>query len=176
MGEYHTVREPDGTIKSIYKLSACDDWRYVRRSEAEQLAPRDAGQGTNIPAAIAEPQPGDSRGPWEDNDAEEKIVGRDMETRITVSVLPELVSKIKHDRVSCSVSAHRKGSYNLNVFIPCPNAPEFSDAGLKTSLRYSYPISICGERYAGSVARSIFQCGYCEALFSLPEDELEKVR
>jgi hypothetical protein len=60
MGEYATRRvrvtkeNPYG-YEQVCKVGTCDDWRYVRRSEAERLALTDAGGGTNIPHTLNEP-------------------------------------------------------------------------------------------------------------------------
>jgi hypothetical protein len=173
MGEYATTRRPDGTIDTLCKVGTCDDWRYVRRAEAERLAVGDAGQGTDFPTALAEagilyrfPWP------WEDGEehAVDLIAKRDMFKTYTFA-LPGagfMADFIDHE----DYVVHKDAG---TLVMACPLSPAFLAAGLNTR---DVPaiVNVYGERYAAGTARTIFRCGFCQRPFSVPASRLDIFR
>jgi hypothetical protein len=176
MGEYHSIRTGDNQYDQPCKLGTSDDWRYVRRTEAEQLALVDAGHGANIPRALKEPSIL-YRFPWPDEDAHagdtHHIAGRDMFRTHTMPVAQALMETLDHRSRWVSMgAANQGGSYTVNVAIPCPLSQEFRQGAFKNS--GATPIlQILGERVdAHGHTRTIVGCGYCEQMYALDEDAI----
>jgi hypothetical protein len=176
MGEYHSVMTGDNQYDQPCKLGTMDDWRYVRRSEAEQLALVDAGKGANIPRALTHPNVL-YRFPWPDEDAYAGQTGhiaeRDMFRTYTVPVPHSLMDALDHRSRWVSMgAANQGGAYNVNVALPCPLSPAFREGGFQNS--GATPIlQLLGERVdAHGHTRTIFGCGYCEQMYALGEDSL----
>ena len=181
MGDYHTKRTGHGPLgyQSVCKVGVCDDWRYVRRAEAEQLGKVDAGGGAHFPTVLALPSTL-YRFPWphEDGHAGDvaHINGRDMFVTHAWSLPPDVWADIfgadglEHRAMCVPVKAEGMGS-GANVFFPCPLSPEFT---LRTSQGgFSPTFNVYGERYVVSVPYTVFRCGFCGAPFALPPDELD---
>ncbi len=185
MGEFATIevpkskRNPKG-IDHLCKLGTCDDWRYVRRQEAEHLAKRDAGAGTDMDRFLR-----DSgtlyRFPWPDEDRHlhdiSHINGRSL-FRNWVMELPDelagVLEGLEHKKICASIGPEDWHGYHVNVFVPCPLS---ADAGLVAPTGQPKIASIYGERYdAEGNGRTIFRCGFCEKPFSMSPEEVEKFR
>jgi hypothetical protein len=181
MGDYHSIRKADGSTEQLCKVGTMDDWRYVRRSEVEKMAEIDAGDGANMQMAMAH---GNLmyRFPWPDEDEYEHnldhINTRDMFRTYTVPVPQEVLDVFDHDVRWVPIgAANQGGAFNVNVAVPCPTSEAFRKLGLKNSGVQSPILQVIGERVSNGWARTIFGCGYCEKMFSLPEGpELDLVR
>ncbi len=179
MGEY--LKFPDG--KEI-KLGTLDDFRYVRRDEAQRWADRGLRtEGNTSPAeAIADPTTlWRFPFPWEDRDSVAKIHERKFGDahRLTFRV-PGLEIDHQHKTVSMSAPA---GGYGVNVYVPCPYLLERIGAGqdAKRAALCSTPgeqtIYLVGERFdAEGRGRTVFGCIYCERWIALSVEDLAKLR
>lgn len=162
MGDY--MRLMNG---SQVKIGTAGDNRYMRHDEALRFLFLDQGdqlQG-NLDYVGA-----DWRFPYpsEDNQELHQVSERCM-FDIEVFAIPfELLPKV-HDKVCVHIESVARLSYGVNRMLPCPLS-----ADDKGGIAASPIVAIYSERYdAAGNARTVFECGYCRALFSLAEDELQ---
>lgn len=179
MGEYARKRGEE-----LCKLGTADDWRYVRRSEATRFA-RGCDNSAEIRAMMQDPQIL-YRFPFPNEDATEHdlsaINQRDMTAGAFALYVPlGVLCRVEHGHICHSMQAPM-GGHQLNVFHPCPFDGDRMEKALESGVLSTSPMSrpfavIAGERYdANGNARTIFECGYCRAPFSLPADELAEVQ
>lgn len=194
MGEYFTQRTGNGNVDFVCKAGVMDDWRYVRRSEAQAWAPHDAGADTNVREALQDPLTL-WRFPWPDEDDGvidgkfnvDRASRRDMFRHLDVPVTADLLRTLPHQHDICvsmspgAGNAATGGGYNCNVFLPCPFGTRAEIYEGKTAILrntgFTPLLRIVGERYdqAGN-ARTIFACAWCGSLSSPSQALIEEVR
>jgi hypothetical protein len=162
MGEYW--RDAAGT--SI-KVGVCEDWGYVRRSEAEQLAPlHAAGEGVGcFDWALNGGDGDDTRGaffrfPFPDEDA--TAGGRVLD-----------LSGINRRDMSRVLTVRCEG-------ITCGHRPDCKAAAESERFRAEPLWNIVAERYYGRGGRdgryTVIGCHHCGQMFSMDEVETARLR
>lgn len=181
MGEYAS-RMVNGKIEQVCKVGTCDDWRYVRRCEAERLSIGDMRQGTNMDSALAEPSIL-YRFPFPDEDLPfghfegydlSAINQRSMFRALSLRVSETALRSMDHRHISERLKNGDWPGAGVNVAVPCPWSARFDALQLAHS-PLTPLATLYGERYADGIGRTIFACGFCEAPFSLDEAELATV-
>jgi hypothetical protein len=170
MDRYHTIAYRK-SVRTICKLGTDNDWRYVRRQEAELLLPRDSGESADIAAALQ-----DTlilwRFRWPDEDDQlgktKKISERDMR-RVAKVILPnEFLARVPHSRMSIPVRLTPFAAPYFELRIPCPLSSKFD---LDISGNTPTIINVVGEReYA-----TVFECAWCHRRITAQPDAMEQI-
>jgi len=168
---YHTVRYRK-SVRTVCRLGTNNDWRYVRRQEAELLAPRDAGKSADFSASLQ-----DTltlwRFPWPDEDDQlgrtKLISERDMHRVAKVTLPDGFLARIPHTRMSIPVRLTPFAAPYFDLLIQCPLSAGFD---LEVSGHTPTIINIIGERdYA-----TVFGCAWCHRQFTAQPDNLDRIK